>query len=82
MAKLRIELFHDGIRELFQSPKVMAVLKKKGDAIDDAAGPGHEVEEFVGKNRARVTVRTATFAAMQGEASHQTLTRAIDAARQ
>lgn len=81
MAKLRIQLNHAGIRQLLQSDGVVEVLKKKGEAVAAAAGPGHEVQVYIGKNRARVTVRTATFAAMQNEASHQTLTRALDAAR-
>jgi hypothetical protein len=46
-----------------------------------AAGAGHDLETFVGMNRARVTVRTDTFAAKLAEARDRNLSRAIDAAR-
>ena len=78
---LRIQLNHAGVRQLLQSDAVAAVLKAKGDAVSEAAGPGHDVQTWVGKNRVRVSVSTATFAAMESEAVHHTLTRAMDAAR-
>lgn len=59
----------------------MPLLERKANAIRDAAGEGHEVETHVGRNRARATVRTATFRARYAEAQYQRLSRSIDAGR-
>lgn len=69
------------VRNLARSPKVMAELERRGRAIAAAAGPGHEVQPFVGKNRDRVTVRTATWSARYHEAAERNLTRAFGAGR-
>lgn len=76
----RIVVNRDAVEQLL---KVDAVpfLEEAGAAIAAAAGDGVEVETFIGRNRARVTVRTATYKAMLDEAQNRTLTRAIDAGR-
>lgn len=70
-----------GFRALLQSGEVAADLEARGSAIAAAAGPGHEVETYVGKTRVRVTVRTETREAMLAEAQDRTLTNALDAGR-
>lgn len=77
----RFELNHDGVRELLQSPGVLADLAARAGRVAAAAGPGMEVSTFIGRNRARVSVITATTEARLAEAHHRTLTSAIDAAR-
>lgn len=58
------------------------VLIEKGRRLAAAAGPGMEVDtDDEGRNRARVTVWTATIEARVAEATDRSLTRAIDAAR-
>lgn len=76
-----VKLNHQELRKLLQSPAVMAELKRRGDKIAAAAGPGFEVEEYVGRQRARVTVRTATWRARGREARDHILIRALDAGR-
>lgn len=61
-----------GVRELLES---------KGDAMKDAVGDGIETETYVGKNRMRVSVFTATAAAAADENANHTLTASLDAAR-
>lgn len=86
-AKLRalggpsVKLNRAGARQLLRSPEVMRMVRERGDAIAAAAGPGHEVQERVGKNRDRVTVRTATWSARYHEATGRNLTRAFEAGR-
>jgi hypothetical protein len=80
-AQVRIKLNSAGVRQLLRSSEVMADLDARARRVAAAAGEGHEVQLWVGRNRARATVRTATFGAMRAEASRQTLTRAVDAAR-
>lgn len=78
---VRIKLHGPGVRELLRSPEVMADLKRRGDRIASAAGPGHEVETFQGRNRNRVTVRTTTAEAAIAEKYHKRLSNAIGAGR-
>lgn len=56
--RVRIELNPVAARELLRSPEVVDELLRIGDQVAAAAGPGYEVEEWVGVNRARVQVRT------------------------
>ncbi len=81
MAKVRIELNKKAVREILRSPEVQADLKRRADAIAAAAGPGHETDLSVGRNRARASVVTATHEARRAEAVDRALTRAIDAGR-
>lgn len=78
---VRIKLNSPGVRELLRSPEVTADLKRRGQRIAAAAGPGHEVETFQGRNRARVTVRTTTDEAALAEQNHKRLTNALGAGR-
>lgn len=79
---IRVDIYRKGVRELLRSQEIVdKVLLPKGRRIDAAAGPGHEVQVWIGRNRARVTVRTATTEARLAEAKNRNLTRAIEAAR-
>lgn len=80
-AKVKIELNRSAVRDLLRSPEMAGNLAGRGQAIARAAGAGHEVQTFIGRNRARVTVRTATTAARVAEAKSRRLTSAIDAGR-
>jgi hypothetical protein len=76
-----VKLNRGGMRDLLRSAEVMADLKKRGERIAAAAGPGHEVEAFTGRNRDRVTVRTTTNEAAVAEEAHKNLTNAIGAGK-
>lgn len=80
-SSVRIQLRSAGVRELLRSGDVESYLVGRGRAIAAAAGPGHEVQPWVGRNRARVTVRTATYEARKAEAVDHALTKAIGAGR-
>lgn len=78
---VRMRLNRAGIRALLRSDEIADDLERRGRQIAAAAGPGHEVERWAGRNRARITVRTATADARADEAEHRTLSRAFDAGR-
>lgn len=78
---VRIVLNRKGVGELLKSPEVEADLKRRGEAMANAAGEGFEADSEVGSRRARASVRTATREAAMAEAEDRTLTRSIDAAR-
>jgi hypothetical protein len=81
VANTRVQLNRKAFRELRQSSEVLADLEARGRRIAAAAGPGHSVRPWVGKERARVTVGTDTFDARRAEATGRSLTRAVDAGR-
>lgn len=56
-------------------------LEDRGDRVAAAAGEGMEAETTVGRNRVRVSVRTATHEAVVAEATDRSLSRGLDAAR-
>lgn len=60
---------------------MLAILMEHAKPMVASAGEGIVAEPFIGKTRARVTVRTDTTDARIAEATNRTLTRAIDAGR-
>lgn len=79
---MTIKLNAQALREIRNSPEVVAELEARAQRIAAAAGDGMEVKPTeTGKNRARVAVVTATPSAMYREAKDRALTRALDAGR-
>lgn len=78
---VRIVLNRQGVRDLLRSHEVSADLERRAKRIANAAGDGMEVEATTGRNRARVSVRTATTEAILAEAKERTLTKSLDAGR-
>ncbi len=81
MAKVKVVLNSKGVVELLKSDEVQKLLTSMATDIKNTAGPGHESETEVGRNRARAMVWTETFQAVRSESINHTLTRAIDAGR-
>jgi hypothetical protein len=81
--QLRLVFHHDAFDELRRSDPVRLELERRGKQIAKAAGgePDFEVQSGLHKSRARVVVITATPKAMEAEATHHVLTRALDAGR-
>lgn len=79
----RLRFHYQGFDGVRKSSGVVSELSKRGEAIAAAAGEQGDYEVIVGatKSRARVVVKTATFEAMQEEASHRSLTNALGAGR-
>lgn len=79
--QVRVVLNRAAVGALLKSPEIQADLRRRAERIAASAGPGHKVETFVGKNRARASVSTDTDEAKVAQAAHQTLTKAIRAGR-
>lgn len=77
----RVVINRRTIRDILRSDEVRRDLERRAENIARVAGPGHEVDSEVGRNRARAAVFTATFDAMRDEATSRNLTRSIDAGR-
>lgn len=77
-----LKLHFGAFNALRKDPAVVAELQRRARAIAEAAGEGVEVEDpYLGRSRARVTVRTATNAARRAEAKDRALSSALDAGR-
>lgn len=79
--KVKIELNHDGIRELLMSQPIADECKKVADGIAQRAGDGFEVSELrkmgFGGGRVGYTVRTDTYEARLAEAEDKALSKAV-----
>ena len=83
MARARIKWNIAGFRELRrEEPGVIKDIQDRTDRIAAAAGADYEAQEvWIGRNRARGTVRTLTAESVADESANGTLTRALDAGR-
>ncbi|WP_072500601.1 hypothetical protein [Olsenella phocaeensis] len=78
----RLELDHEGIRELLQSPEVESAVRESAERIAAVAGDGFEVgDAYHGDSRVVVSVRAMTREAKVAEATDKTLTLAVQACR-
>lgn len=79
--KIRIELNHDGIRQLLMSEPIANECKKAAEKIAQRAGDGFEVSDArhmgYGGGRVGFTVRTATEEARIAEAEDKVLSKAV-----
>lgn len=80
--KVRIELDHDGIRQLLKSDAMAAECVKAAERIAAEAGEGFEVAEpHDTGQRTAVAVYTGTYEAKLQEAEEGTLFKAVSACR-
>lgn len=77
MAKVRVELNREGVRELLRSPEMAAVCKSHADRIAGRAGSGYEVTTYTGKNRVNASVHVATDEAYRDNLKNNTLLKAV-----
>ena len=73
--KFKFELNRAGVRELMQSGAMQSVLISHAGQVAQAAGDGYDV--YVGRNRANVSVRTATEEAAADNLQNNTLEKVI-----
>ncbi|HNG25429.1 MAG TPA: hypothetical protein PLC03_15795 [Microthrixaceae bacterium] len=81
MTKVRVSLNKRAVRDLLNSPEIVADLERRAARIAAAAGPGMASDAQPGKVRAHGRVWTDTPEAMLAEASDRALTAAIQAGR-
>jgi hypothetical protein len=80
---MRITFNTAGFDELRKSPGVVKALEAKAAELAAAAGPGYEAEPvYMGRKRARVSVRAATAAARAREAREHRLIQALAQVKQ
>jgi len=80
--KIKIELNSAGIIELLQSEEIEDDLDRRAHAVVQQAGEeDYESHSWVGFDRARATIKPATYKGRLDEARDKRLTRSLDAAR-
>lgn len=83
--KIKVKINKREIRKLLRGEGeysgVRKDLEERGDRVAEAAGPGMEAETTVGRNRVRVSVRTATPEAVRAEAKDRSLSKAFGKAQ-
>ena len=79
--KIRIELNHDGIRELLMSEPIAKECEKAAEKIAERAGDGFEVlpakQIGFGGGRVGYAVHTATDEARKAESEDKALSKAV-----
>ena len=81
MGKVKVVLIREGVRELLRSEEIQTELKRRGQRVQEAAGAGYEMDARVGVNRANVQITAKTFRARKSNLKHNTLLKALNAAR-
>ena len=77
MAKYRIELNKEGVRDLLRSPEMGAICRELAEGIAERAGDGYEVSTYTGKTRVNASVRCATEEARRDNLKNNTLLKAV-----
>lgn len=74
---LRVKLNSAGVRAMLKSSEMQGILKDQADAIVQRCGDGYEIDPFVGKRRANVSVRTKSKKAVKDNSENNTLLKSL-----
>ena len=74
---IRVELNSDGVRELLQSPEMMAFCQNLANGIAGRAGDGYVVTTYTGRTRVNASVYAATEEARRDNLKNNTLLKAV-----
>ena len=76
MAKYRIELNSDGVRELLQSAELAAICTELANGFAARAVTGYQVTTYTGKTRVNASVKAVTEEAWKDNLKNNTLLKA------
>jgi hypothetical protein len=82
--KSKVWIDRHGVFEILKSPEVQAMIRKSAGAIARSAesfGGEYDVDEYMGKSRALVAVRTMGYEAIKANATHNALEKSIGAGK-
>lgn len=81
MSNSKFVLNRAGVAQLLKSSEMQSGLKAKAKIIRERCGDGYEQDIYVGKNRANAMVSSETIKAKRSNSKHNTLLKAVNAAR-
>lgn len=77
MAKVKIELNRDGVRQLLRSQEMQDICKQEAQTIANSCGDGYGVDSYTGKNRCNAMVWADTREAKRDNLENNTLIKAV-----
>lgn len=77
MAKVRVELNSEGVRELLRSTEMAGVCRDLAGGIAARAGDGYGVSVYTGRNRVNASVYATTKEAERDNLKNNTLLKAV-----
>lgn len=77
MGSVRIELNHDGIRELLQSNEMKSICEEHANAALGKLGDGYVVTTHTGKNRVNASVFAESYKAKKENLESNTILKAL-----
>ena len=77
MAKVKIELNREGVRELLRSQEMMDACTEHANSALAKLGSGYEVTTHVGVNRVNAEVAAVTYAAKSENLKDNTIIKAV-----
>ena len=77
--KVKIELNHEGVRQLLKSQEMASYLEEIATAKAKALGKGYGTDVYYGRNRVNVSVCTTNEKAYQDNLENNTLLKGIGA---
>lgn len=77
MSKVKFKLNRLGVGQLLKSPEMQRMLSAKASEISGRAGDGFEAETYIGRDRARATVKPGTPEAYRECLKNNSLLKAL-----
>lgn len=77
MASAEFKLNREGVRELLTSEAMKSVCESYAADTVASLGDGYEYDGYIGKNRARATVRAVSDSAIQDNSDNNSMLKAV-----
>lgn len=77
MGKTKVKLNREGVRSILRSEDVMAVCRGHAISVKNRAGDGFVTDDYVGKNRVNVMVRSGDAESYFKNLRENTLLKAL-----
>lgn len=74
---VKVELNHDGVKELLRSPEMLEVCKEHAEKAVSKLGAGYEVSTHTGKGRVNASVVAVTNEAIRENSKSNTVIKAV-----
>lgn len=77
MAKVKVVLNREGVRELLRSDEMMSVCEEYADKALSKLGAGYEVTTHTGSSRVNASIGTASYDAMHDNMKNNSILKAL-----
>jgi hypothetical protein len=75
--KFKFELNRDGVKQLMQSPEMMAVCESYARRAQSTLGSGYEVSTMTGKTRVNAQISAVTYKARKENSENNTILKSL-----